>query len=384
VIANTPLEILQARQAAAALDANAGNLNSAAAAATMEFRRKMLGNGMGLGFPRNARAGQMAEATLGDILGAFYVARFASADARARVQQMAAKLVRAFDARLAHVSWMSPGDRVRARKKLARIRINVGHPEAFDDYAGLEIRDDDLFGNVARAAEYSWRRKLRRLGTPFDYTEWELTPEYPNYNYRISTNAVEIPAALLEAPFFDPKADDAVNYGAVGGLIGQMIVTGFSGRGIGYDSDGHLAPLLSAADTLRLAALMKRLGAQYSTVEPLPGLHIKGDLVVDEAVGDLGGLQIALDAYHASLGGRPAPVLDGYSGDQRFFLSRAQMWRAKFPPAFVRNQIATGLNSPPFMRVNGPVVHMDAWYEAFGVQAGDRMFVVPPDRVRIW
>jgi putative endopeptidase len=384
IFAETPLEILQAREAFAAADRGAGNLNADLGAAGFDFRGTMLGNGAFVGGARNMRAEQTAEATIGDIVAAFYVARYSSAEAKSEAEEMTANLKRALDARLEKLTWMSPMSRARAREKLAQMRINIGYPDRFDDYQGLSISDQDLYGNVARAAAYDWQRQVRSLTQPFDRSGWTLTPEYPTYNYNPTTNSVEIPASLLQPPFFDVKADEAVNYGAIGSQIGQMMVVAFTNQGSPYDGDGRLKPWLVPADAARYATMSQNIGAQYSAVEPLPSLHLKGELLLDEAISDLGGVQIALDAYHASLQGKAAAVIDGYTGDQRFFLGRAKMWRAKFSPTFTRNQVATGFNAPPFMRVNGPLANIDAWYEAFGVKPGDKMYVAPDTRVRIW
>jgi len=383
-LAVTPLEVLQVRQALAAVDARAGELNNAVRTVNAEFRSRNFGGGALFGSDRALRAEKASETALGDALAALYVARYSPPELKARVEEMSGRLKQAFDRGITNAAWLSPAGRAAARTKLARMRVKIGFPDCFDDFRGLEINEHDLYGNVQRSAAYAWRRQVKQLGRPVDRSSWSLAPEYPNYNYVATTNTVEIPAALLVPPFFDPNADAAVNYGALGALIGQMMVTGFTSQGVGYDGEGRYAPWLSPADSAALAERRNRLSAQYSAVTPLPGMHLKGALLVDEAVGDLGGLEIALDAWRASLGGSAAPVLDGFTGEQRFFLGRAQMWRAKFGQAFVRNQIATGANAPPFMRVNGPLPNMDRWYEAFGVATDAAMYVAPAERVRIW
>jgi putative endopeptidase len=382
--AATPLETLRARLAFSLADARALYAGKALNGPRLVFRGQAMGNNFFSATDRSVLAERATEISLSDLVGALYVARYSSPAAKRVAETMAQQLRQAFDARLTHSPWLSPVGRARAREKLAKLSIHVGYPDRFDAYDGLEVRADDLYGNVARAAAYEWRRKIAELGKPYDRSRWILAAEYPNYNYVATTNTVEIPAALLQPPFFDLRADPAVNYGSLGALIGQMIVSGFTAQGLPYDGDGRLRPWLPADDAARFAALAARISARYSAIAPLPGLHLKGELLVDEAAGDLGGLQIALDAYHGALAGRVAPVLDGTSGDQRFFLGRAQMWRAKFPDNFVRNQIATGANAPPWVRVNAPLPWIDAWYAAFGVNSGDRMYVAPADRIRLW
>lgn len=383
IYADTPLEVLKARQAFATADIGAGRLNAATYAASVAFHARS--SQALLSLPDRAfDAEKWLEICMPDAVGALYVARYSSPEAKRRAEAMAAGLKSAMDRRLATLTWMSPQARNLARAKLAAMRIKVGYPDAFRTYDGLTIKADDFYGDVTRTAAYEWRRQVSRLGQPFDRSEWTLTPMYPQYGYSPASNAVEIPAALLQPPFFDLNADDAVNYGAVGTTIAAQIVAGFASPGINFDAAGRLRPWLPPGDGARFAALSRQLAVQYSAVEALPGLPIKGELVVGEAIADLGAMQIALDAYHDTLHGRPPGVLDGYSGDQRFFLGRAQMWRAKFSVDFTRNQIATGGNAPPFMRINGPIRNIDAWYAAFSVKPGDRLYLAPEDRVRFW
>jgi len=225
---------------------------------------------------------------------------------------------------------------------------------------------------------------VARLGHSLDRAEWALSPGYPQYTYIPARNTVEISAATLQPPFFDLSADEAVNYGAIGTVIGQQIINGFDNQGGRFDASGRLADWWTPEDRIRLASETAKLSAQYSTAEPLPGFHVKGDLVADEALDDLGGLLIALDAYHASQQVVPPPILDGFTPDQRLFLGRAQMWQAKFSETFLRNQIVTGTNAPTFLRINGPARNIDAFYEAFDVKPGDRMYIPPEQRVRVW
>ena len=384
IVAETPLEVLQARQAFALVDGAAPNLDSATVAAEFDFRYRMFNNQSAVLPPREQRALTTLEASIGEILGALYVKTYFSPAAKARTFEMIKLLTQALDARLTSLEWMSPATRAKARAKLATMRFNIGYPDQLPDFRGLVIRDDDLYGNVTRATALAWRRQVARLSRPFDRSEWVFTPQSVNYSYTPSTNTLEIPSATLEPPFFDLAADPAVNYGAIGALIGSMMVAAFDDQGRHYDAAARRHEWWTAEESSAFEARLGALAGQYSAVEPLPGLHVNGALVANEAFDDLGGMVIALDAYHLALNGRPAPVLDGFTGDQRVFLGRAQMWRAKMQPIFIRNQVAMGQNAQPFLRVNGPLRNIDAWYEAFNVAPGDGMFLAPKDRVRVW
>jgi putative endopeptidase len=384
VFAETPLEVLQARQAFALADDAAPLLDRAMAEANYEFRVGKL-NGIAQPIPARAfRAEQAVEANLVDLVSALYVARYSSPDTKTKVTAIAETLRVAFDRRLEKNAWMSPATKRQAREKLAAMTFHIGYPDHFKTYDGLSICDDDLYRNVARATAWNWHHAVARLGHSLDRAEWALPPGYPQYAYIPARNTVEISAATLQPPFFDPNADEAVNYGAIGTVIGQQIVNGFDNQGGRFDASGRLADCWTPEDRVRLTSETAKLAAQYSTVEPLPGFHVKGELVADEALDDLGGTLIALDAYHASLNGVPPPNLDGFTPDQRLFLGRAQMWQAKFSETFLRNQIVTGTNAPTFLRVNGPARNIDTFYEAFDVKVGDRMYIPPEQRVRVW
>ena len=384
VFADTPPEVLQARQAFALVDARAEVLPAAMAAQHYQFRTQLLAGQGGDAPPRAVRAELALGAHLDELVGALYATRYFSPAAKARVLQMSERMRQAFDARLANSDWMSAPTRKLARAKLAQMRFHLGYPDEAEDYAGLALAEDDAYGNLRRSDAYKWRRKIRLLDQPFRNRSWSLTADYPNYNYQVATNTLEIPAALLQPPFFDPHADAALNYGAIGSLIAQLMVGAFDPQGRHFDANGRQREWWTPADVTYFDGQVQKLSAQYSAVEALPGLHVKGELVVSEALDDLGAVQIALDAYHAETRDHPAPPLDGFSADQRYFLGRAQMWRARFSPNFVRNQIATGANAPPFLRVNGPLRNTDAWYAAFDVKPGDALYLPPQERVRLW
>ncbi len=385
IVSETPVEVLQAREAFALADDAAPNLDSTLYNANYAFRFLRFSNQSAV--VRRSRANRaylVMNTNIPGVLGALYADRYFSPAARATVKEMATNLRAALDKRLQDASWMSPATKATARAKLAAMQLHLGDPASADDYHDLEVRDDDLYGNVVRAAAFEWQREVRHLDGPYDRSEWFLAADQVNYSYLPASNTVEIPAGTFEAPFFDPTADPAVNYGAIGAIIGSQMIGAFDNVGRHYDAEGRLRDWWTPAESQAFQRFVDEIAAQYSTVAPLPGLHLNGPLVANEAVDDFGGLTIALDAYHRSLGGKPAPVLDGFTGDQRFFLGRAQMWRAKFDPAFIRTQTTTGVNAPPFMRVNGPLRNMEAWYRAFGAVPGDSMYLAPQRRVRIW
>jgi putative endopeptidase len=384
VFASTSIDVLHAYQAFSFADSYALQLNKAVVDAAVEFRIKTFRGGSSTPQPRGLSAVNTMENCIGPLMGSLYVSRYFSAEAKTAALEMAGYLKAALNARLQNLTWMSAATKATAREKLLKMKVNIGYPDQLPDYRQLAINDQDLYGDIERSTAFNWRSQVRHLNDPFDRSAWVFTPQTVNYAYSASGNALEIPAATLQPPFFNLSSDAAVNYGAIGALIGQQIIAGFDGRGRHYDADGRLHDWWSPEESSWFATMSRKLSDQYSAIEPLPGIHVKGELLVNESVGDLGGLLIALDAYHLSLKGKSAPVIDGFTGDQRFFLGRAQMWRAKFPVPFVRNQIATGNNAPPFLRVNGPVRNLDAWYEAFDVRSGDKLYVAPADRVRIW
>jgi putative endopeptidase len=287
-------------------------------------------------------------------------------------------------ARIRRVSWMSDDTKARALQKLSMLTVKIGYPSKWRDYGALRISASDLFGDVDRSAAFEWHRKLNQLGGPVDRTEWGMTPQTVNAYYNPTQNEIVFPAAILQPPFFDPAADWAVNYGGIGGVIGHEMTHGFDDQGRHYDGTGALADWWTPEDDAKFVAQTKRLADQYSAIEPIPGAHIKGDQTMGENIADLGGSLLALDAYHLSLGGKPAPVLDGLTGDQRVFLGWAQVWRGAIRPDALRRQLVSDVHSPMTARVNGVVHNIDAWYDAWGVKPGDALYVAPDQRVRIW
>ncbi|HYG26272.1 MAG TPA: M13-type metalloendopeptidase, partial [Caulobacteraceae bacterium] len=256
--------------------------------------------------------------------------------------------------------------------------------EKWRDYSALQVKDGDLYGNVERASAFEWMRQVNRLDEPVDRAEWGMTPQTVNAYYNPPNNEIVFPAAILQPPFFDPDADPAINYGAIGGVIGHEITHGFDDDGRKFAGDGSLTNWWTEGDLERFTAETRKLGAQYEAMEVLPGHKINADLTMGENIADLGGLLMALDAYHASLKGKPAPIIDGLTGDQRVFLGWAQVWRGKYREDALKQLLASDPHSPNAARVNGPVRNIDAWYDAFNVKPGDKLYIPPEERVRIW
>jgi putative endopeptidase len=316
-------------------------------------------------------------------VGQLYTGKYFPPASKAKIEQLVANLKTAYHARIQQLDWMSPQTKQEALRKLETYTIKVGYPDHPRDYSQVVMRSDDLTGNVTRAAAADWAFYVNRLNGPVDRADWSMTPQ-TNDAYNGSLRDIVFPAGILQPPIFDPNADPAINYGAIGAVIGHELTHGFDDQGRKIDADGSLRDWWTADDARAFEARAKKLGAQYSAFEPLPGVHINGDLTMGENIADLGGLTLALDAYHASLNGKPAPVLDGVTGDQRVFLGWAQAWRGKLTDDAIRRQVTSDPHSPRAFRVNGPVRDIDAWYDAFGIKPGDKLYVAPADRVRIW
>lgn len=322
-------------------------------------------------------------ADLGDAVGKLYVQRYFPASSKAQVQALVKHILAAFDERVDGLDWMTPATKQKAKAKIATLRVGVGYPDTWRDYAALEIRADDPVGNRLRAERFEYEHQKAKLGQPVDRGEWWMTPQTVNAVNLPLQNALNFPAAILEAPFFDPAADAASNYGSIGAVIGHEISHSFDNTGAEFDDQGRLANWWTPADQAHFKAAGQKLVAQYDAYEVLPGLHINGQQTLGENIADVSGLTAAYVAYHKSLGGRPAPVLDGLDGDQRFFLAFAQSWREKTREAALRQQVITDGHAPGRFRAQ-TVRNLDAWYDAFGVQAGEKLYLAPAERVRIW
>jgi len=395
IFARTPVPVLQAWMAAAVGDNAAVYLPKDFDQAYFGFRQKELSGQPEeqVRWKRGVRAvaggdylaGERLDrfGNLGWAVGQLYAAKYFPPSAKAKVQALVADLKTAYAARIARLDWMSPATKTEALKKLAAYNVKVGYPDRARDYSKVLIRADDLVGNVRRAAAADWAFYSARRNGPVDRGDWGMTPQ-TNDAYNGGLIDIVFPAGILQPPIFDESADPAINYGAVGGVIGHELTHGFDDQGRKYDSTGKLRDWWQASDAKVFEARAKAFGAQYSAYEPVPGAHVNGQLTMGENIADLGGLNLALDAYHASLHGRPAPVIDGLTGDQRVFLGWAQAWRGKFRDDYVRRQVVSDPHSPRQYRVNGPARNIDAWYAAFGVQPGETLYIVPDQRVRIW
>jgi predicted metalloendopeptidase len=330
------------------------------------------------------RAVDAVDDSLGEAVGRLYVAQYFPPESKAKMQQLVADLEAALGERIDALDWMTPQTKTRAHEKLAAFTPKIGYPDKWKDYSKLIVRRDDLLGNVRRAAEWQWNYQVERLDKPVDRSEWQMTPQEINAYYNPSNNEIVFPAAILQPPFFDPNADAAVNFGAIGAVIGHEMGHGFDDQGRKFGPDGAMRDWWTAADAQVFTARTARLIKQFSDFEALPGLKVNGANTVGENIGDLGGLNVAHEAYRISLKGQPAPVLDGLSGDQRFFLAYAQVWREKYREGALREMVMSNEHSPSKFRVNGPLPNIDDWYSAFNVQPGDRLYIKPTDRVRIW
>lgn len=346
------------------------------------FGRKL--NGQEEQRERWKRAVAAVNGELGEAVGQLYVKQYFPPAAKAQALALVENLRKAYEKRFAHVPWMSPATRKAALEKLATFRPKIGYPDRWRDYSALEIRPHDALGNQVRAEVFEWQREVKRIDQPTDRGEWEMTPQTINAYYNPVFNEVVFPAAILQPPYFDPKADPAVNYGAIGGVIGHEMGHGFDDQGAKSDAKGVLRTWWLPADTQAFKKLGDALAAQYDSYVAVGDLHVNGRLTLGENIGDLSGMTVAYDAYQLSLHGRKAPVLDGLTGDQRFFLAWAQGWRTLIRPERLRNQVMSDPHSPSPFRVNGVVRNVDAWYGAFNVQPGDKLYLPPDKRVHIW
>ena len=330
------------------------------------------------------RATTLVSGQMGEALGHVYVDHYFPPESKAQMLALVGDLKTALGERIKRLDWMSDATKAKALQKLGMLNVKIGYPNKWRDYSKLVQKPDDLYGNVQRSMAFEWRFRVGRLNQPVDRDEWDMTPQTVNAYYDPTKNEIVFPAAILEPPFFDPKADMAVNYGAIGGVIGHEMTHGFDDQGRKYDGTGKLTDWWTKEDAQRFDERSKRLVDQYSAFEPLPGAHVNGALTLGENIADLGGLLLAYDAYHASLKGQPAPVVDGLSGDQRVFLGWAQVWRSKIRDDALRQRMATDPHSPDKLRVNGVVHNVDGWYGAYDIKPGEKLYLAPDQRVRIW
>ncbi|NNE07503.1 MAG: M13 family metallopeptidase [Gemmatimonadetes bacterium] len=322
--------------------------------------------------------------SMGESVGRLYVERHFKPESKERMDQLVENLIVAFEERINSLEWMSEPTKAEALEKLAKFSVKIGYPDKWKDYSSLDVQPGDLVGNVNRAAEWKYEYDRGKLGGPVDRGEWFLPPQTVNAYYNPGMNEIVFPAAILQPPFFDPNADDAVNYGGIGAVIGHEIGHGFDDQGRKSDGDGVLREWWTPEDEAKFKAKAEKLVEQYNGYSPLEGVFVNGEQTLGENIGDLGGLEIAYHAYRLSLNGQEAPVLDGLTGDQRFFLGFAQIWRAKIRDETMLVRVSSGVHSPPEFRVNGIVRNIDGWYAAFDVKPGDPMYLPPEERVHIW
>ncbi|MDB5974720.1 MAG: peptidase, partial [Nevskia sp.] len=332
---------------------------------------------------------ELVNQSIGEGLGRQYVTRYFPPASKARIEGLVHSIAAAYAHELDTLDWMGPETRRKAQEKLLKLRIKVGYPERWRDYGALVIAGDDLVGNVMRARSFDYQRRIDRLGQPVDRDEWgnEDSPQNVDGSYYAEQNQIVLSAALLQPPYFNAQADDAANYGAIGGFIGHEISHGFDNEGSQFDADGNLLGQpgwFTPEDQARFNARTSALAQQYDAFEPMPGIHMNGELTLSENLADNAGVAIAYKAWRASLNGRPVATMDGLDGDQRFFIAWAQMWRGKMRDDQEILFLKTEGHAPDAIRGFAPLQNMDAFYKAFGIQPGDRMYLPPERRITVW
>jgi putative endopeptidase len=333
--------------------------------------------------PRWKRGVDVTTNALGEAVGKLYVAKYFPPEAKRQADLLVKNIISAMDQRLANLTWMDPKTKVEARAKLAKFTPKIGYPSQWRDYSKLDVRRGDALGNAMRAAAFEYQRQLDKIGKPIDRSEWGMTPMTVNAYANPFWNEIVFPAAILQPPFFDAHADAAVNYGGIGVVIGHEISHHFDDQGRKFDKEGKLSDWWTPEDVKRFTALTDQVVKQYSAYEPLPGVHVNGELTLGENMADLAGANVSYDAYHKSLNGKPAPVLGGFTGDQRFFFGFAQVWRQKYRDASLLQQVTTNEHTPGHLRPN-VVRNLDAWYTAFDVKPGQALYLAPSERIKVW
>jgi predicted metalloendopeptidase len=365
------------------LDAYGANLDQVTADARFAFRNQVL-YGQQEERPRWKRGISMVNFMVGESAGRLYVAEYFPPEAKAKMEELVDNVVATLDTSLSELDWMSPETRQAAREKLSRFNAKIGYPDEWKDYSSLEIVAGDHMGNLKRAIEWDHQRDIEKIGTEVDRNEWYMLPQTVNAYYSPTKNEIVFPAARLQPPFFQLSADDAINYGAVGGVIGHEISHGFDDAGSKYDGDGNLENWWTDADRAAFEQRTKILVQQFNAFEPVEGMHVNGELSLGENIGDLSGVTMAYRAYINSLNGQEPPVLDGFTGPQRFFIGYAMSRKGKYQQEAEISRLASDPHSPLKYRVIGPYRNIDAFHEAFSTQAGDGMWLSPEDRVRLW
>ena len=383
ILKATPIGTWREYLAAKLLDTYSPELSSPFVQARFDFRGKVLA-GQQAQRSRWKRGVAEVEGALGDAAGKLYVARHFKPDAKARMDELIRNLREAYRVGIDSLEWMTPATKARAKDKLAKFTVKIGYPDKYRDYSSMEVRRDDLVGNVMRARRWAYGDMIAQYGKPVDKIRWAMTPQTVNAYYSSTNNEIVFPAAILQPPFFNPAADDAVNYGAIGAIIGHEIGHGFDDQGRKSDGAGNLNDWWTPEDAEAFEERASRLGKQFEVLSPLEGAKVNAKLTMGENIGDLSGLAQAYRAYRMSLGGKEAPVIEGFTGDQRFYIGYAQAWRGVYREAALRQQLLSDPHSPDEYRANVPVANADAYHRAFGVKPGDKMYRVEGERVRIW
>ena len=383
VFAGTPVEVLKDYLTVSLLNSNSSYLPKRIDDASFEFYGKTL-RGQEEQRPRWKRAVSAVNRTLGEVVGKVYVKEYFPPDSKAQMNALVENVRASFKEGIEGLDWMADETKEQAQYKLKKFNPKIGYPDKWETYEGLEIDADDLMGTIKSARKWSWEDSIAQLGQPIDRDEWGMTPQTVNAYYNPTLNEIVFPAAILDAPFFDPNADPAVNYGGIGAVIGHEMGHGFDDQGRKSDGDGVQRDWWTAEDAEAYKGRAKALADQYSLFEPLPGENLDGNLGLGENIGDLTGVTMAYEAYKRSLDGKEAPIIDGFTGDQRFFMAWAQVWAIKWREEALSAQIKNGPHSPGEFRANGIVRNFQPWYNAFDVKPGDAMYIPPEQRVKIW
>jgi len=383
VLADVSLDDLKAYTKFKIIQRSASYLSSEFYDASFDFNSRLL-LGVQEQPERWKRAVRSVNGNLGEALGKVYVDRHFPPEAKQRMQELVANLLDEFAVAIDELEWMGDETKARAQAKREKFATKIGYPDEWRDYATLEINSDDLFGNVMRGSEFEYLREINKLGKPIDRGEWGMTPQTVNAYHNPNMNEIVFPAAILQPPYFNLAADDAVNYGAIGGVIGHEIGHAFDDQGRKYDGDGNLNDWWTEEDAAAFAASAEKLVAQYNEYSPIEGLNVNGQLTLGENIGDLTGLVLGYRAYQRSLGGQEAPVIDDLTGDQRFFMGWAQVWRSIMSDELMRRIVLADPHSPAQFRVIGPLSHVPEFYATFDVGEGDGMYLPPGERVKIW
>jgi putative endopeptidase len=383
LFAKTPVEVWRDYLTFHYLSGHAAYLPKRFDDARFDFYGKVLG-GQAQQLAREKRGVRFLSGVIGQGVGKIYVAKYFSPEAKAKARDLVTNLLNVYRQRIQTADWMSPATRQKALEKVASFNVKIGYPDNWRDYSSYQADPDDLLGNAERGAAFEWNRRLVRLDQPVDRSEWGMSPQTVNAYYDSSLNEIVFPAAILQPPFFDPDADDAVNYGGIGAVIGHEISHGFDDQGSKYDAKGVLQNWWTPEDRKNFEARTAALAKQYNGYSSVKGMFVNGQLTLGENIADLAGLTVAQAAYHLSLKGKDAPVLDGFTGDQRLFMGYAQVWRYKAHEETARQRLLSDPHSPPEFRVVGALRNVDTWYQAFNVRPENKLYLAPVARVHLW